>query len=102
MGGRTGKVKLTKGHQWHRWLGKIRRGRAPGTDEEDAGEEVLAGGQLTVNDWLTRGRIEKRCRWSHTAQQHSATGEKRVVVVGGGVPALRPHEGGEGGPVGAC
>jgi hypothetical protein len=47
-----------------------------GTDEEDAGEEVLAGGQFMVDDWLLRGIIEKRRQWSHMAQQHSAAGEK--------------------------
>jgi hypothetical protein len=39
-----------------------------GTDEEDAGEEVLAGGQFMADDWLLRGIIEKRCQWSHMAQ----------------------------------
>jgi hypothetical protein len=67
----------------------------PETDEDDTGEEVLTGGQLTTDDWLARGRIEKRRRWSHTAQQHSAVGEKRVVVGGG--PTLHPHGGGERG-----
>jgi hypothetical protein len=53
----------------------------PSTDEEDAGKEVLAGGQLTTDYWLVRGRIGKRRRWSHTAQQHSMVGENGVVGV---------------------
>jgi hypothetical protein len=75
---------------------------APETDEEDVGKEVLTGGQLMADDWLARGRIEKRHRWSHTTQQHSAAGEKGVVGVvhryvhveeGKGVRGVRHRQG---------
>jgi hypothetical protein len=58
---------------------EVERFPMPSTDEEDAGKGVLAGWQLTTDDWLVRGRIGKRRRWSHTAQQHSMVGENGVV-----------------------